>query len=181
MFDTPEYRELGFGFTTTGIHEFGHHVGLSHPHDGYDSELGIDFGPAGFFEFAWSGDESHTVMHYLALSNGFGRFDQDNAQRWEMAGYLNWSNALAADVLAHPHADRVRLLLRLADHAAEQSLDAFRKWEYLKAATNARQAYSLVVAAARLIGAESATLNAARRALPNRYHPDACRIRFRHQ
>jgi hypothetical protein len=28
MFDAPEYRELGFGFTTTGIHEFGHHIGM---------------------------------------------------------------------------------------------------------------------------------------------------------
>jgi hypothetical protein len=181
MFDTPEYRQLGFGFTATGIHEFGHHIGMSHPHDGYDSELGFDFGPAGFFEFAWSGDESHSVMHYLSLSNGFGRFDRDNAHRWEMAGYLNWSNALAGDVLAHPNADRVRLVLLLADLAADESLDAFRKWDYLKAATNARHTYWLVLTAARLIGAESPTLNAARRALPDRYHPDGCRIRFRYQ
>ena len=33
-------------------------------------------------------------MHYLALSNGFGVFDRDNQYRWEMAGYLNWSNAV---------------------------------------------------------------------------------------
>ena len=70
MFDAPEYRELGFGFTTTGIHEFGHHIGMSHPHDGYDSELELDFDPGGPFEFAWSGDESHTVMRYLALPTG---------------------------------------------------------------------------------------------------------------
>jgi len=37
MFDTPEDRALGYGFTTTAIHEFGHHIGMSHPHDGYDS------------------------------------------------------------------------------------------------------------------------------------------------
>jgi len=37
MFDAPEYRSLGFGFTTTAINEFGHHIGMSQPHDGYDS------------------------------------------------------------------------------------------------------------------------------------------------
>ena len=62
MFDSPEYRALGYGFTTTGIHEFGHHIGMSHPHDGYDSEQDLDFGAAGPFEFAWSGDESNTAM-----------------------------------------------------------------------------------------------------------------------
>ena len=100
MFDTPEDRALGYGFTTTGIHEFGHHIGMSHPHDGYDSEQELDFDSSGPFEFAWSGDESHTVMHYLALSNGFGMFDKDNQYRWEMAGYLNWSNAVAGDISA---------------------------------------------------------------------------------
>jgi hypothetical protein len=182
MFDTPEYRELGFGFTATAVHEFGHHVGMSHPHDGYDSELDIDFGPAGLFEFAWSGDESHTVMQYLALTNQFGRFDKDNSNRWEMAGYLNWSNAVAGDILAHPQADRPRLLLWFADAAAAEALEAFNKWEYLKAAASARLAYALVITAARQIGADTTTLNAARRALPNSHFPrDGCRIRYMYQ
>ena len=182
VFDTPEYRELGFGFTATAVHEFGHHVGMSHPHDGYDSELGIDFGPGGPFEFAWSGDESHTVMQYLALTNEFGRFDQDNAHRWEMAGYLNWSNAVAGDILAHPDADRVKLLVWFADAAAAQALESFREWDYLKAAASARLAYSLVITAARQIEAGTPTLNAARRALPDRHFPrDGCRIRYMHQ
>ena len=34
MFGSPEYRELGFGYTTTAVHEVGHHLGVSHPHDG---------------------------------------------------------------------------------------------------------------------------------------------------
>jgi hypothetical protein len=182
MFDTPEYREAGFGFTATAVHEFGHHIGMSHPHDGYDSELGVDFDASGFFEFAWSGDESHTVMQYIALTNEFGRFDQDNAYRWEMAGYLNWSNAVAGDILAHPKADRAKLLLWFADAAAEEALDAFKKWDYLKAAASARLAYTLVITAARQIGAETPTLNAARRALPVRHFPrDGCRIRYMHQ
>jgi hypothetical protein len=112
MFDAPEYRALGYGFTTTGIHEVGHHIGMSHPHDGYDSQQDIDFGPSGPFEFAWSGDESHTIMHYLSIANGFGRFDRDNAYRWETAGYLNWSNAILGDIMTHPKKDRVSSLIR---------------------------------------------------------------------
>ena len=37
-FDSPSDRSLGYGFTATIIHETGHHLGLSHPHDGYDYE-----------------------------------------------------------------------------------------------------------------------------------------------
>ena len=182
VFDTPEYRELGFGFTATTVHEFGHHLGMSHPHDGYDSELGIDFGPGGFLEFAWAGDESHTVMQYLALTNQFGQFDKDNSNRWEMAGYLNWSNAVAGDILAHPRADRAAWLLWFADAAAAEALDSFNKWEYEKAAASARLAYQLALTAARHIGAETTTLNAARRALPNQpFARDGCRIRYMYQ
>ncbi len=44
MFDYPAVRAAGFGFTSTAVHEFGHHIGMSHPHDGYDSEFELDFG-----------------------------------------------------------------------------------------------------------------------------------------
>ena len=166
MFDSAEYRNLGYGFTTTAIHEFGHHIGMSHPHDGYDSEQGIDFGPEGPFEFAWSGDESHSVMHYLALANGFGVFDRDNQYRWETAGYINWSNAVLGDILRHPEAYRVSALIEAADDRAKAALKAFRNWDFLEAVTAAREAYTLVARAARQIGAPTPTLDAARRSLP---------------
>ena len=67
---------------------------MSHPHDGYDSELGLDYGTLDEFYYSWSGDESNSVMQYIAVSNGFGQFDRDNMYRWETAGYLNWSNAV---------------------------------------------------------------------------------------
>ena len=114
VFGAEAYRELGYGFTTTYIHEFGHHVGLSHPHDGYDSERALDYGPADEFYYAWSGDESNTVMHYLALSNEFGEFDRANMYRYEFAGYLNWSNALLGDILASEDTGKVDNLLRKA-------------------------------------------------------------------
>jgi hypothetical protein len=178
MFDAPEYRDLGFGFTTTGIHEFGHHIGMSHPHDGYDSEQGIDFDAAGPFEFAWSGDESNTIMHYLALSNGFGVFDRDNEHRWEMAGYINWSNAVLGDIMLHPRAREVRGLIVAADQLAGVAVDAFRRWDFLTAAAAARQAYVLVAFAAQQIGAATPTLDAARRAIPGAAVPRiVCTIR----
>jgi hypothetical protein len=154
-FDTAEYRELGYGFSSTTIHEGGHHFGLSHPHDGYDSELGLDYGPADEFYFAWSGDESHTVMHYIALTNEFGQFDRDNMYRWEMAGYLNWSNALLAEIQAHPRANEVRERIHVANQFAETALRAFDQWKYRQAAANARKAYEQLARAAARLGIET--------------------------
>ncbi len=177
MFGYPAVRAAGFGFTSTAVHEFGHHIGMSHPHDGYDSELDLDFGPSGPFEFAWSGDESQTVMHYMALANGFGRFDKDNAARWETAGYLNLANALAGDIEASHDKFRVRLLLAAADLVARGAKSSFRNWDYQNAAASARLVYTLVSAAANHINAASPTLTAARRPLPGRRHPDGCFVR----
>jgi len=152
QFDSTEYRDLGYGFTTTTVHEGGHHFGLSHPHDGYDSELGLDYGPADDFYFAWSGDESNTVMHYMALSNEFGQFDQDNMYRWDMAGYLNWSNALLAEIQAHPNAKQVRERVRVAKNFAEIALKSFDQWKFRQAAANAYKAYDQLARAAVRLG-----------------------------
>ena len=154
-FDTAEYRELGYGFSSTTIHEGGHHFGLSHPHDGYDSELGLDYGPADEFYYAWSGDESHTVMHYMALTNEFGQFDQDNMYRYEMAGYLNWSNDLLAQIQAHPNANQERDRINAAKKFATTALNAFDQWQYRQAATNARNAYEQLARAAERLGIET--------------------------
>jgi hypothetical protein len=165
-FGAEAYRSLGYGFTGTTIHEVGHHIGMSHPHDGYDSEGGFDYGPGGDLYFAWAGDESDTVMHYLGLTNEFGEHNKDNMYRWETAGYLNWSNMLVADILASPDAHRVRLAVRTADLLAALSKSQFRQWNYLAAAASARGAYIALVLAAEEIGVSSARLSAARRLLP---------------
>jgi len=165
-FDTEDYRSIGYGFSTTTIHEAGHHIGLSHPHDGYDSEYGIDYGPGDDFYFAWSGDESNTIMSYLDLSIGFGQFDQDNMYRYETAGYLNWSNELLASILANPNASSVRENIEQANEYAAQAVESFNKWKYLNAASNARRAYEELSAAAGQLGISTPSM-AATRIVPN--------------
>ena len=95
-------------------------MGLSHPHDGYDSEWSEELGrpfnyfASGPFYFIWAGDRGDTTMSYLETTQGFGQFDRDNAHRWEATRYLNWSNALAEAILAHPNASRVLGLVEAA-------------------------------------------------------------------
>ena len=186
-FGGPEYRESGYGFTSTAVHEFGHHIGMSHPHDGYDSELTEltgdlwDYGASGDLYFAWSGDESDTVMQYISVSNGFGQFDQDNSHRWETAGYLNWSNALAEAVVSHPQSHRVRALVAAADLMAAHGTSQFRKWNYLESAAAMRQAYQFLLAAAGNIGATSPALERARTRMPDAPRRQTCTVRFPNQ
>jgi hypothetical protein len=151
-FNGPVTRGLGFGFSDTLVHEVGHHIGMSHPHDGYDSELGLDYGPGGSTYFAWSGDESCTVMHYLALSGSFGQFDMDNLYRWETAGYVNWSLSIREQLAGHPQAGSVRQLLRQAERLERSAKRSFDRWDYGRAAAQARQAYELAQYAADLLG-----------------------------
>jgi hypothetical protein len=151
-FDTPTYRELGYGFTTTMIHEFGHHIGMSHPHDGYDSEWDYDYGPGGNTYFAWSGDESDTIMHYMDLSLGFGRFDQDNMNRYLTAGYLNWASELLGQIMAHPDAWKVKKFVTLANAEGNKAITQFNNWNYPASARYARNTYQFAQIAADILG-----------------------------
>ena len=180
VFGSAAYRELGYGLSSTVIHEFGHHLGLSHPHDGYDSESAADYDAAGQTYFAWLGDESDTVMHYLSLTTGFGRHNQDNMYRWETAGYLNWANAVAGDLLASPEAPRATAALLAADHKARLAKDAFEAWRYLEGATSAREAYVTLKQAADSLGVASAALAESQRqaALGIGPRKDGCRPRY---
>lgn len=179
IFGGSAYRALGYGFSATVIHEFGHHLGVSHPHDGYDSELDLDYGATGDTFFAWLGDESDTVMSYLSVSNGFGRHAQDNMYRWETAGYLNWSNAIAGDILTSGNEGRVAPALALADTQARRARAAFAEWRYLDAARSARAAYETVARAAESVGVSSALVVEARTlAAATGPRKEGCRPRF---
>ena len=183
-FSDAEYRKLGYGLTSITLHEFGHHLGLSHPHDGYDPELSelfgfdFDYGPFGGTYFVWNGDESDTVMSYVRVSHGFGQFDRDNLYRWETAGYLNWSNMLAEAVLAHPDRRRVHGLVEAADGLAHHGRAQFQRWNYRASATAMRHAYEFLLQASDEIGASSPALERARAPQPDRVPPLMCTVRF---
>lgn len=161
-FLTQDYAASGYGLSTTTVHELGHHHGLSHPHDGYDSTLGIDYGPSGDFYFAWSGDESATIMSYLDLNFSFGTFDYDNMGRLQFAGYLNWANHLLDDIKGHPGAPGVNDLVRQGRQLARQAEDAFQSWDYTGAAMYARQSYEAIGTAAEQLGISAARADALR-------------------
>jgi hypothetical protein len=141
-FDYPEALSGGYGFTTTVTHEVGHHLGLSHPHDGYDPTTGVDYGGVGDSYFTWVGDESNTVMHYLAVSNSFGRFDKDNMDRYWFAGYANWTKDLITSIKSSGSTNAsTRAAIRSARGFLRRATSAFYDWHYLTAASAARHAY----------------------------------------
>ena len=150
-FSTPEYESWGYGLSWTNAHEAGHHVGLSHPHDGYDYEQNLDFGPSGDFSFAWSGDESNSIMSYLELTREFGVFNRDSMYRYETAGYINAANLVLASVVASPRSGDVSALLQAADSFAGQSLEAYELMDYASAVVHAQAAFNEILTAAAAI------------------------------
>jgi hypothetical protein len=151
-FLSPGIVELGYGLTTTMIHEVGHHLAMSHPHDGYDSETGVDYDPAGPFYFAASGDESNTMMSYIDLNWDFSQFDRDNMNRYMAAAFAQNANRIAADILADPDAGRAADELADADQLLGASKVAFRRHRYLAASFLGKGAYDLVRKGARQAG-----------------------------
>lgn len=151
-FVSPLLISAGYGFTFTSIHEVGHHLGMSHPHDGYDSARRLDYGATGPFYFANSGDESNTVMSYIDLNTDFGQFDRDNMARYLTAGYINQANAILPLVLAAPQAASASGMLAAADANAAAALTAFGAMDYATAAATAKAAYTGVLAAATAAG-----------------------------
>ena len=148
-FDSPGVRDFsGYGFTTTVIHEVGHHIGMSHPHDGYDYEADVDFGPDGNFYYAWSGDESNSMMSYIDLNWDFSQFDRDNMNRYMTSVYINQANTILADIYASGKAGKAGSLLTSADNHAAMALAAYDTMDYAGAAAQAKLAYNDVLSAA---------------------------------
>jgi hypothetical protein len=144
-FVSPGIVRFGYGLTTTMIHEVGHHVGMSHPHDGYDSEDGVDFGPADGFYFAWSGDEVNSIMSYIDLNWDFSQFDRDNMARFMTAAYFRNANAVAAEILASEGAAEATDELETADDELALAVRAFAEHRYEEAASHAKDAYEWVL------------------------------------
>ncbi|MBL7257974.1 hypothetical protein [Paractinoplanes lichenicola] len=142
--------ESGYGLTTTTIHEVGHHLGMSHPHDGYDSETGVDYGPSGSTFYAWAGDESNSMMSYIDVNWDFSQFDRDNSDRFLTAAYWEAANRLAATIPT----GKARGDLAAADALLGLAKAAFAKHEYRAAYALADTAYGKVVAAAKKSGVD---------------------------
>ena len=154
-FVSPEIANLfGYGLTTTMIHEVGHHIAMSHPHDGYDPETGVDFGPADAFYFAWSGDQTNSIMSYIDLNWDFSQFDRDNMNRFMSAAYITNAQKIAARVLRSDDADAAADELTAADAAIGAAQDALSAHDYEGAVTNAKAAYDHVRAGADEAGVE---------------------------
>jgi hypothetical protein len=147
-FISPGIVEAGYGLTTTMIHEYGHHSSMSHPHDGYDPESGVDFEPTGDFFFAWLGDESNTMMSYIDVNWDFSQFDRDNSARHHAAGYALIANRIAADILRDRDRDRAAKDLAAADRSLEAAQDAVAEHDYATMLRKAEEAYFSVRAGA---------------------------------
>jgi hypothetical protein len=137
--------DAGYGLTTTQIHETGHHLGMSHPHDGFDWETGQDYGPSGPFFFAWAPDESNTMMSYIDLNWDFSQFDRDNALRFHAAGFIKFSNLIAEEILDSRHWRRASSQLASADRAIGKAERAMADHDYEETWEEAQEAYEHVL------------------------------------
>ncbi len=144
---SPSVIEAGYGLTTTEIHEYGHHFGMSHPHDGYDSTTGVDYDPAGPYYFVWDADESNSMMSYIDLNWDFSQFDRDNAARHQAAGYIINANVVSGRVLASKRGGGAGDLAA-ADDAVGKAQKAMAGHDYPDAWRWARSAYEHALDAA---------------------------------
>ncbi|GAC1411094.1 MAG: hypothetical protein NVSMB57_05440 [Actinomycetota bacterium] len=143
------------GTTLILTHELGHHFAMSHPHDGYDYEKGIDYSMYDDrFAFVGAGDESNSVMGYMWTNPEFSQFDLDNHDRWMTSAYLSNANTLVSAILRGGHAEKAASSLQHADALAAQAVDEFAAHNYLAAHRAAHDAYKEIRGAARAAGVE---------------------------
>lgn len=159
-FVTPRIISKGIGITATLAHEVGHHIGLSHPHNGlfcsqadYLNETCTQMASFGYGEHypSWYADMSSSVMSYLGLNADFGQRDQDAMRRGLVIAYLGNANDLLPEILRlaaeHPNS-RVDLLLEGADADVGQALAAVQAMQYDAAVLSAKIALGKVLLAA---------------------------------
>ncbi|HVF20350.1 MAG TPA: hypothetical protein VNA14_08915 [Mycobacteriales bacterium] len=148
----PAWCRRSVGATEFTLHELGHHFSLSHPHDGYDYETGVDYYAWGKFFFVGLGDESSSVMSYMWINNEFSQFDYDNYDRFTTAANVAAAQQVAADVLRSARAGSGRRALQAADAALGRTSALFAAHQYAEAAKASRAAYAAVRAAAKAAG-----------------------------
>ena len=152
-FVSPAIAEA-YGLSTTEIHEYGHHLNLSHPFDGFDYEKETDFGWDGAYYFTGVGNENNSMMSYIDLNWDFSQFDKDNTDRFQAAAYINNANALAAKIQASPNAAQAADELAAADAAYAEAKTSLAAHDYAGTFDNAREAYEQALQGARDAGVE---------------------------
>jgi hypothetical protein len=130
-----------YGLTTTEIHEYGHHLNLSHPFDGFDYENKTDFGWNGKYYFTAVGNEVNSIMSYVDLNWDFSQFDRDNTDRFQAAAYINNANALARKIRNDPDANQAAAELAAADAAYGEAKAALARHDYTGTFEKARETY----------------------------------------
>jgi hypothetical protein len=144
--------DFGYGLTTTDIHEYGHYLALSHPHDGYDYEQAVDYGPTGEFSYVFIGTQNNSMMSYIDLNWDFSQFDRDNMDRFYAAAYIANANRIAADILASPNSGAAAVDLQAADTLIGQAKAALGVHDYVATFDKAKLAYEAVRAGAAKAG-----------------------------
>jgi hypothetical protein len=165
-FVSPAIAESGYGLSTTEIHEYGHHLNLSHPFDGFDYETNTDFGWDGKFYFTGVGNEVNSMMSYVDLNWDFSQFDRDNTDRFQAAAYINNANALAKRILDSPQAERAKSELEAADRYYGEAKSALAAHDYARTFHNAKRAYEAVLDGAREAGVKVEARENGRTAVP---------------
>jgi hypothetical protein len=164
-FVSPAIAE-NYGLTTSEIHEYGHHLNLSHPFDGFDYETQEDFGWDGPYYFTAVGNENNTMMSYIDLNWDFSQFDRDNNDRFQAAAYINNANALAKKIQNDPNARRAADDLAKADASYGAAKAAIARHDYAATFKNSRAAYEHTLKGARDAGVPVRESNNGRTAIP---------------
>jgi hypothetical protein len=146
----PSTITRGYSPTDTLIHEYGHHFGMSHVHDGWDPEWQFSYSAKGGYllHLTWLGNEVSTVMSYMDLNEDFSQFDFDNRHRWQAAAFLQSANTVAAQVLTSRRAAQAGPALTQADAAFTAAQAALDAHDYPTAEAQASVGYWLVRQAA---------------------------------
>lgn len=136
-------------------HEVGHHLGLSHPFNGYrcvndDCSFFVPYG-FGYGYFSYAARYVSGVMTYAELNNDYSQFERDNLQRWLTYEYVDQANFIAGKIAASPKAGQVATPVAQADNLTGVALAAYQVSDYETAVEQARAAHSLLVTAAKQI------------------------------
>jgi hypothetical protein len=136
-------------------HEVGHHLGFSHPFQGYlcitETCGSGDFYPFGGNASTWfsyAGNYVTGLMTYVGINNDYSRFELDNIQRWLTWEYLDVANFIVAQIASSPRSGTVAAALTQADAQAGAALAAYQSYDYATAEQRARTAYNGLVSAA---------------------------------